>query len=513
MIHYKKFSSNKVIQIQYGLIGSCIIFTIPIVILFYFMFKFRSEAINFAKNERDGAYQIENIIEGLNAHRKDKIFINRAYVEIRHIGDYSQLILDPDLDSFYLMYAVTIEIPKMLKYTMEYLDPDTSTQKSNLIIPVIKTLFSDLERSVSISQKEDYNYYGSVPQLKSSEFLELKRLFEEEMKFILQSESNTIVLTHNKDPLKNTYQYWALLDKALIQALNNRIEYIKRERLLVTIFTLSIWLLSLLLTLYLLKVITERQNVLERENKEKSASLITTSKMSALGEMAGGLAHEINTPLATIRLRAEQMEDLILDPNFRVEFLKKNVEAIKTTTDRITKIINGLRFFSRQQSNDTPTVCFIKSIIEDTLSFCHERFKNHGIDLEIIKGDVYESTKVQCRPVEISQVLLNLLNNAYDAIGSLEKKWIQILVQESETNIEVSITDSGPGIPPEILSKIMQPFFTTKEIGKGTGLGLSISVGIMKNHGGELLIDNSVSNTRFVLRFPKVASTLSLKAV
>jgi two-component system sensor histidine kinase DctS len=112
---------------------------------------------------------------------------------------------------------------------------------------------------------------------------------------------------------------------------------------------------------------------------------------------------------------------------------------------------------------------------------------------------------LECRAVQISQVLLNLINNACDAISSLNEKWILINAIERNNLIEISVTNSGPKIPAHIREKLMQPFFTTKEVGMGTGLGLSLSKTIAEAHGGRLYLDLGAENTRFVLELPKIS--------
>ena len=102
----------------------------------------------------------------------------------------------------------------------------------------------------------------------------------------------------------------------------------------------------------------------------------------------------------------------------------------------------------------------------------------------------------------MSQVILNLLNNAFDAIENKDEKWVEVQTLQNKNWVEIRVSDCGHGIPKEIQDKILQPFFTTKEVGKGTGLGLSISKGIIESHGGDLTIDNEAKNTTFVARIP-----------
>jgi C4-dicarboxylate-specific signal transduction histidine kinase len=228
--------------------------------------------------------------------------------------------------------------------------------------------------------------------------------------------------------------------------------------------------------------------------------------MSALGEMAGGVAHEINTPLGVICLRLEQMEECLAEGDINsLDFLEA-LHIVRQTADRIAKIVNGLRFFAREGRRGIPEITNLGAVVEDTLSLCRERFAAQGVQLEDLRDQALNSVQCVCRSVEISQVFLNLLNNAFDAVQALDSKWIKIQVVDVGNNIELSVTDSGQGIPHHVQEKMMQPFFTTKEIGKGTGLGLSISKGILEEHGGRLYFDNSCPNTRFVMVLPKASS-------
>ncbi len=237
--------------------------------------------------------------------------------------------------------------------------------------------------------------------------------------------------------------------------------------------------------------------------KDQQITLINASKMSALGEMAGGIAHEINTPLAIISMKVEQLKESVEENDYTPEEIIKSLGVIKSTSDRIAKIVSGLRFFARDGSKMPTDKVAIDSIVNETFSFCLERMKLHGIKVTVIKEANGSELFLDCRAVEISQVLLNLLNNASDAIDSLSDKWIKVEIRDLGEDAEISVTDSGTGITPDIRDKIMQPFFTTKEVGKGTGLGLSISRGIIDSHQGKFFIDETSVNTKFVMILPK----------
>jgi C4-dicarboxylate-specific signal transduction histidine kinase len=239
------------------------------------------------------------------------------------------------------------------------------------------------------------------------------------------------------------------------------------------------------------------------------AMLVESGKLSALGEMAGGIAHEINNPLAVIYAKSSQLLDLLEDDPIDVPEIRKFIQSIYATTERITKIIRGLRSFSRNAANDPYDDVTVKTLVEDTIALCAEKFRMQKIDLRFtVGGD--PNQLLQCRSTEISQVLLNFLNNAHDAIFSENERWIEIQTHDRGPSLEIWVTDSGKGIPEETAQKIFQPFFTTKEIGKGTGLGLSISKGIIEMHGGTLHIDRKCENTRFVILLPRVRNELSV---
>ncbi|MBU6153520.1 MAG: PAS domain-containing protein [Bdellovibrionales bacterium] len=238
--------------------------------------------------------------------------------------------------------------------------------------------------------------------------------------------------------------------------------------------------------------------------RQKELKMLHASKMSSLGEMSSGIAHEINNPLAIIQGKSHQIRSLLEKGTPDPEALKKLTTQIDETVLRISRIIKGLQSFSREGSQDPYEVRSLKTILEETLAFCSTRFKHHEILIE--HAGVSPEITVYCRPSQISQVFLNLLNNSFDAVQGRKERWVKIDAQLLEDRISISFTDSGPGIPEGIREKILEPFFTTKEVGKGTGLGLSISLGILKSHGGSLKIDTFCKNTRFLIDLPKAGT-------
>ena len=246
--------------------------------------------------------------------------------------------------------------------------------------------------------------------------------------------------------------------------------------------------------------ITDLKN-LETERRYLEAQLSESSRLATLGEMASGMAHEINNPLTIIAGKASVLKSRIAEIEIDGELCRKDIDSILITVERIARIIKSLRTYSRNADNDPFETSNILQIIENTLFLCEARFKKFQVSFSI---SCDSSLIAQCRPPQITQILMNLLSNSFDAIENQQEKWINVIaIEKDQETITLKVTDSGHGINPEVAKKIMEPFFTTKDVGKGTGLGLSISSGIAGAHGGILRYDPSEKNTTFILELPK----------
>ena len=256
-----------------------------------------------------------------------------------------------------------------------------------------------------------------------------------------------------------------------------------------------------------------RNDKLEKANAliaSQTQQIANAAKMSALGEMAGGIAHEINNPIGIIHARVSDLKELAEESaTLSSATVIEVMEKVSNLVMRVVKITKGMRKFSRDAHEDPFHVACVGEILEDTLSFCSERFKLRSVALRLPQG--IQSLDLQCRSTEIAQVLLNLLNNALDAVDSAAEKWVEIGVEERGDEILFSVTDSGPGVPAALREKLGQPFFTTKEIGKGTGLGLSIARGIIESHGGAFWFDSECAHTRFCIQLPKKQNLRTVK--
>ena len=234
--------------------------------------------------------------------------------------------------------------------------------------------------------------------------------------------------------------------------------------------------------------------------KAQQAAIVNSAKMSSLGEMAGGVAHEINNPLAIIHGLSESLLRNLDKETYDRPKLVTTVEKIKKTSQRIAKIVKGMKDFSRSSVQDPMDIVPVSALLEDTLEFCRERFRHHDVEL---REPASTDLQILGRSAQISQILLNLFNNAFDAVCELPERWIQIDVIDYGGDVMIKVTDSGNGIPSSVAEKIMDPFYTTKEVGKGTGLGLSIAKGLAESHNGQLFYMSGQKNTTFALSIPK----------
>jgi len=253
-----------------------------------------------------------------------------------------------------------------------------------------------------------------------------------------------------------------------------------------------------------LEIIKKRQDgLIEKVLKERSEKFIGQSKFSELGMLSAGIAHEINNPLAVIMARTSQLLRIYHLPE-KKDDVGEGLQQIYRTCERINKTIQGVREFVHQDDNGPTSEVNLKELFDSVLAFCGQRMKNHGINLRLYG---LEYVSVRGHKVQLEQVILNLFNNSFDAIEFLPDKWIEVSCHQKDNKIQLYFKDSGHGIPSEIASRIMEPFFSTKEVGKGTGLGLSLAQGIAQKHLGSLQYLKDRPFTTFLLELPKAISS------
>ncbi|MDE1464156.1 sensor histidine kinase [Spartinivicinus poritis] len=272
----------------------------------------------------------------------------------------------------------------------------------------------------------------------------------------------------------------------------------------ISIFLILLGVGILIFTTYIIypaerKAAEEKLNKTNEELTQTQTQLIQSAKLASVGEMATGLAHEINQPLGIISMYA----DLRLKEVKKGQYdkTKETYELIIKQINRATTIINHLRVFGRDSSKIPKSLNDINKVIESSFTLFHELFKENNIQL--IKNLNNNLSPISCNSIQIEQVLTNLLINAKDALDSKQTKQITVRSHQVNDQIRVEVEDTGMGISLTHLEKVFDPFFTTKEVGKGTGLGLSISYGIIKSHGGNLSAKSKEGEgTTFLIQLP-----------
>ena len=240
----------------------------------------------------------------------------------------------------------------------------------------------------------------------------------------------------------------------------------------------------------------------ESEKRLMNEQIIETGKLASVGELAAGIAHEINNPVAIMVEEAGWMEDLLADGEEVFEEnqdeFKRSLRQIRTQGQRCKEITRKLLSFARKTDSRVQKTQ-LNELIEEIVAISEQRAKYANVELETHLSNIPE---VDVSQTELQQVFLNIINNALDA---MDKKGglLKISSRLEKDFIVIEITDNGPGIPAPDLQKIFDPFFTTKPVGKGTGLGLSICYGIIKNLGGEIVVQSSLgAGASFFIKIP-----------
>jgi|GEM_PF-7125626 len=238
-----------------------------------------------------------------------------------------------------------------------------------------------------------------------------------------------------------------------------------------------------------------------RQSDRANAAIVEMSGMLSLGRMAGGVAHEINNPLAVIHgnlsLLKHHQEAGTLDP----DFLRDKLDKTNLVVMRIASIVQKLRSFAHRDPGLADTGANLKETLENALLMVGERLTGAGIEL---KNNLGAEISVNCQPDDLLQVLMTLLDNAEYAVKESIIKWIELsIVASPKGQVCFACTDSGPRITEKDAQQIMKPFFSTKPIGQGTGLGLSVASSLLARYGGKIWLDRQHSNTRFVVQLPE----------
>jgi len=247
---------------------------------------------------------------------------------------------------------------------------------------------------------------------------------------------------------------------------------------------------------------TEEVKRRELELREKQEQLVQAGKLATLGELTTGVAHELNNPLNNIGLFVGNAIDLIeldmadTEPERILQELHNAMQQVR----KATEIISHLRTFGRAASVSREPVGILQ-VIERSLSLMREQLRLRQI--EVVLRFPPEEVIVVGNAIQLEQVFINLLTNARDAMSNSPHKLLTIECKAQADTVNVRVSDTGPGIPPELEQRIFDPFFTTKEVGTGTGLGLSITYGIIKEHEGTITVQSRENEgASFLIQLP-----------
>lgn len=252
------------------------------------------------------------------------------------------------------------------------------------------------------------------------------------------------------------------------------------------------------------QIIAIVRNITERKQLENR--MLSTQKLADLGTLAAGVAHEINSPLQVITGVSQSLLDRLQQGQLESGYLRRKLESIERNGWRCAEIVRSLRTYAHVSSSQAEPHD-LNVLVKDTLLLIEHQLKSWS-DIVVVTDLTPNLPFLFCDRNQITQILINLLTNARDAITELGEIVIRTSYKPETDQLVLQVSDTGCGIPPAVVSKIFDPFFTTKSIGQGTGLGLSIVAGIMHTYGGEIKVD-SVPNygTTITLFFQKDALT------
>jgi C4-dicarboxylate-specific signal transduction histidine kinase len=234
--------------------------------------------------------------------------------------------------------------------------------------------------------------------------------------------------------------------------------------------------------------------------------LVRSERLASVGRLAAGLAHEIGNPIAAMMGLADLLLEGDLQPHEQRDFIKR----MRAETERVHRTLRSLLDFARPQRDSAGSRAQqgdVEAAIHDTAALVVHQASMHDIELAI---DVFPGLpRVTLGSEQLSQVLLNLILNAGDAVRGREGARIGVVARQAENGVTIHVEDNGPGVPADVAEQIFEPFFTTKEVGKGTGLGLSVCQGLLSAAGGSLNLDTaSASGARFVVQLPRADALL-----
>lgn len=237
---------------------------------------------------------------------------------------------------------------------------------------------------------------------------------------------------------------------------------------------------------------------------EQTLQLVQSNKASALSDMAGGLSHEVNNSLMVILGTLRQLEGSLKGEDQLTLDRRKKIDRMAQAIFRINTVIDGLKYFSQEREHRPLERVALSDVIDQALGYVSQMLRAHGVELTV---DEVPGVEIEAHSMELTQAIFTLVKNAQEAVSKLKdpgEHWVRFRFGTTETLVRVRISNGGPRMSSDTREKLFQPFFSTKDVGQGSGLSLSIAKGILREHRGDLYLDEGEEFTCFVIELPRV---------
>jgi two-component system NtrC family sensor kinase len=460
------------------------------------------------KNEKN----FEKLFQSINQKGKEGVIVDLQLIDtsgkqLAYVGPYGEKVegknyLDAPWFSQVLVRGTYVsDVFSGFRDYPHFVIALTDSLKTFVLRATINSgIFNSLLYSAQIGTNGDAFILNSNGEFQTPSLQKATKLDKMEIA-MLKHHAGTEIYTDNEYLYASKWlngDMWLLVVKTKI---TDSLEIYNKHRdriIFIVIITAAVFLL---VGSGISRFIVERLRRSDREQSALDQQMAHIEKMANIGRLAAGIAHEINNPLQLIQMQAGWIDELLQEEKpesvENLEEYRKSVAKIKQHVSRAGTITHRLLGFSRKISSEYDVQ--LNELIKETISFLESEAHSSNIALNLrLQEDL---PTIRTDGAQVQQVLLNLIENSLDAVGSGGQ--VDISTESKNNEIFIMIIDNGPGIKPEILERIWDPFFTTKEAGKGTGLGLSICSDIAHKLGGSIIAENRVNGgARFTLKLP-----------
>jgi len=460
------------------------------------------------KNEKN----FEKLVQSINQKGKEGVIVDLQLIDtsgkqLAYVGPYGEKVEGKNYNDAPWFNQVLVrgtyvsDVFSGFRDYPHFVIALTDSLKTFVLRATINSgIFNSLLYSAQIGTNGDAFILNSNGEFQTPSLQKATKLDEMEIA-MLKHHTGTEIYTDNEYLYASKWlngDMWLLVVKTKI---TDSLEIYNKHRdriIFIVIITAAVFLL---VGSGISRFIVERLRRSDREQSALDQQMAHIEKMANIGRLAAGIAHEINNPLQLIQMQAGWIDELLQEEKpesvENLEEYRKSVAKIKQHVSRAGTITHRLLGFSRKISSEYDVQ--LNELIKETISFLESEAHSSNIALNLrLQEDL---PTIRTDGAQVQQVLLNLIENSLDAVGSGGQ--VDISTESKNNEIFIMIIDNGPGIKPEILERIWDPFFTTKEAGKGTGLGLSICSDIAHKLGGSVVAENRVNGgARFTLKLP-----------